>query len=174
MASRFGDTRLSKIKYVAFYLWTNTEHVTAKCTLYATNTYLRGSILLVCFSLRQAFFKVQVVENRKCTEWPQNDIKYWTVKSTFYSIMGTYPKAQLLVRRALWTGVFHIQSCWKWEMYRISHSMHGEWPQDDLKHALSSYIWGTWPCSVQGHLVIIQGICLKMTCNAKRLPVDQN
>ena len=42
----------------------------------------------------QPFSRYKIVENRKCTEWPQNNLKFLTVKSTLYTL-NTHPKAQV-------------------------------------------------------------------------------
>ena len=71
---------------------TELEHVTVKITLYILNTYTRGTNL-VRFALRLAVSEKQHVQggqNRKCTEWPQNELKHLTVKSTLYTL-HTYP-----------------------------------------------------------------------------------
>ena len=34
----------------------------------------------------QPFSRYKVVENRKCTKWPQNDLNHLTVKSTLYTL----------------------------------------------------------------------------------------
>ncbi len=71
------------------------------------------------------FSRYNVVENRKCTEWPQNDLKHLTVKSTLY-ILNTHPKVKISLRFALRPAVFEIQCCRKSEFT--------EWPQNDLNH----------------------------------------
>ena len=40
----------------------------------------------VRFALRPDAFEIKIVENRKCTEWPQNDHKTLTVKSTLNTL----------------------------------------------------------------------------------------
>ncbi len=42
----------------------------------------------------------KVGENRKCTEWPETEIEYLTVKSTLYTPNIT-PEAKILVGFAL-------------------------------------------------------------------------
>ena len=39
----------------------------------------------------QPFSRYKVVENRKCTEWPQNDLNHLTVERTLYT-MNTTPQ----------------------------------------------------------------------------------
>ncbi len=38
----------------------------------------------------QPFSRNKLVENRKCTEWPENDIEHLTVKSTLYTLQNTH------------------------------------------------------------------------------------
>ncbi len=51
----------------------------------------------LCFTLRTAVFEIQGFDNWKCTEWPQNDLKHLTVKSTLYT-QNTHPQSQISLR----------------------------------------------------------------------------
>ncbi len=58
--------------------------------LYTLNTHPDAQIS-IRFALRQAIFEIQVVKNRKCTEWPQNDLNHIPDKSYLYTL-NTYPR----------------------------------------------------------------------------------
>ncbi len=84
--------------------------------------------------------KIGNQKNWKCTEWPQNNLKHLTVKSTLYTL-SAYPEAQILVRFALQPAVFQIQGspnrrCGKWTpgTFSIWHLLCTVWPQNDLKN----------------------------------------
>ena len=61
-------------------------HKLLKCqrTLYIRDTYRRGLNCTVSL-YDQPFSRYKVVENRKCPEWPQNDLKQLTFKSTLHT-----------------------------------------------------------------------------------------
>ncbi len=70
------------------------------------------------------FHSTTLVENRKCTEWPQNDLKHVTVKSfCIYWILTT--EAQISLCFAIRPAVFKIQGWWQSEMHRMTPT----WPQ---------------------------------------------
>ena len=47
---------------------------------------LRSKVWSIYFSLRPASSTYKVVENRKCTKWPQNGFEHVNVKSTLYKL----------------------------------------------------------------------------------------
>ncbi len=51
----------------------------------------------------QPFLRHSFVENRKCAEWPQNDLNHWSVKSTLCTL-----NTQISLRFALRSLVFQI------------------------------------------------------------------
>ncbi len=72
VTSRFPDTRLSK-KYNV-----HTECSPLRPKFHPNSLYA------------QAFSSYKVVENRKGTEWPQNDLNYLSIKGTLYTLI-THP-----------------------------------------------------------------------------------
>ncbi len=71
------------------------------------------------FALRPAVFGIQACRKSECTEWPQNDLNYLSVKSTLY-ILNTHPETQILLRFALRPAVFDIQPCRKSDMHQMT------------------------------------------------------
>ncbi len=73
----------------------------------------------------QLFSRYRVIENRKCTEWPQSDHGPLTVKSTLYTLR-TSPVV------LIWSFLFYDQPFFEIQGYRKSeksevHSMTLEW-----------------------------------------------
>ncbi len=61
----------------------------------------------------------KVAENRKCTKWPQTELKHLPVKSTLYTL--NTPEAQILVHFALRLAISEIQGHpKKLEMHRMT------------------------------------------------------
>ncbi len=92
------------------------------CTL---NIHPRGLNFQSVLLYDQPFSRYRFFENRKCTEWPQNDLTHLSVKSTLYTL-NTHPEAQISIRFALRQAIFEILACGKSECT--------EWPQNDLNH----------------------------------------
>ncbi len=46
-----------------------------------------AQILFDPYHYDQPFLRYKAVENQKCTEWPQNDMKHLTLKSTLYKCL---------------------------------------------------------------------------------------
>ncbi len=77
------------------------------------------------FALRPAIFGM-VVKNRKCTEWPQNDFKHLTVKSTLYTV-NTHPQGPNCTPFCSTISQFL--------RYKdVENRKCTKWPQNDLKH----------------------------------------
>ena len=96
---------------------------TLNCQKYPTCIYTEYVLPKAIVSLwDQPFSRCKVVENPKCTEWPQTDLEHLTVKSTLH-ILKTYFLGQMSSRLALrWfhfetiavLGVFTILQWWTW------------------------------------------------------------
>ena len=67
----------------------------------------------------QPFSRCKVVENRKCTKWPPNDLNHLTIKSTLYTL-NRNPEAHISLSFAPRPAVFEIQGCGKSEMHRMT------------------------------------------------------
>ncbi len=122
-SSRFRDTKLlNEIYQREDWPWTLNSQ---KCPIYTKYVLPRpkcGFALLY----DQPFSKYKVVENRKCTDWPQNDLKFVRSKYCIYTETLT-PDAKMLVRLALRRVIFKVQGCRKLqisEMYRMT----SDWP----------------------------------------------
>ena len=84
--------------------------------------------------------RYKVDENRKCTQWPQNDLNHLSVKSTL-STLNTHPRAKISLFFTLWPAIFEIQGCRKSEMNPMT--------QNDLNHlsvtstlsTLNTHLW---------------------------------
>ncbi len=75
----------------------------------------------------QPFSRYNVVENWKCTGWPQNDLKHLTDNS--YPLHTKYsPEAQISLRFALQPTILQMLGCWKSEMNRMTP----DWPYNPL------------------------------------------
>ncbi len=88
------------------------------------------------FLYDQTFLRYKVVDNRKCTKWPQTELAHLTVKSTLHRLI-TNLRCQIFVRFTLRPAGFKIQGC------RKSKSSHGcrnqsrkctKWPPNDFEH----------------------------------------
>ena len=91
------------------------------CTL---NSHPEAQIS-IRFALRPALFEIQFFENRKCTQWLQNDLNHWSIKVPCVHWILT-PEAQISLRFAIRPGIVEIQACGKSECT--------QWPQNDLNH----------------------------------------
>ncbi len=45
----------------------------------------------ICFALRPGIFKIQACRKSEWTQWPQNDLNHWSVKSTLCTL-NTHPQ----------------------------------------------------------------------------------
>ncbi len=84
-----------------------------RTTLYALNTYSKGPTF-IRFALRQAVSRYKVLENGKCTKWPQTRV----IVPYIHWIL--IPEAQIFIRLPLWPAVYEIQGWWKLEMHRMT------------------------------------------------------
>ena len=90
---------------------TELEHLAVKSTLCTLNTYPWGPNFgpfcstISCFRDTNMY---KIGENRKCTEWPQTELKHVRVKSTLYTLYIITPEAQILVRFALRPAVSKV------------------------------------------------------------------
>ncbi len=114
-ASLFQDTRLS----------TELEHLTVRSTLYTLNTYPRGPNFHP-FTLRPAVSTYKIVQNWKCTEWPQTNLEHlWSEVPCINWILTLRPKFS--------PAVFEIHgSCRKSEMHRMTSD--GPWTLNCQKY----------------------------------------
>ena len=96
-----------------------------KCSVYTK--YLPKKPKFQSVSLYdQQFSRYKVAENRKCTEWPQTDLKHLTVKSTLHTL-NTYP-----MRPKCWC--FSLYD-YPFPRYKVDQNRkQTEWPQTELKH----------------------------------------
>ena len=137
----FRDTRLSKIRntrndpIIIWNIWLQvypvyTEYSSPRPKFHSVSLYDRP------------FLRYNIIENRKCTQWPQNDLMNLTVKSTLYTL-NAHPEAQISLRFALHvqpavfeiqgpnftrftlrSAVFEIQCCRKSEMHWMTPKWH--------------------------------------------------
>ena len=107
------------------WISSNLKHLTVKSTcstLYTPNTYHPSPKFSSVSLYNQPFSRYKIVENRKCTEWPQNELETWAVKSTLYAL-NTYPwgpnftpfhstVAPFWVNRSFWFS--YMLRWWTW------------------------------------------------------------
>ncbi len=79
----------------------------------------------------------KVSENRKCTEWPQTELKHLTVKSTLYTLNTT--EAQTLVRFDLPLAVSEIEGRQKSEMHQVTQTELEHLTVQSNLHTLKTY-----------------------------------
>ncbi len=72
----------------------------------------------------QPYSRYKIVENRKCTLWPQKDLNNLSVKRTHCDTLNAHPRGPNSPCFALGPAVFEIQGCRKLEM----NQMTPEWP----------------------------------------------
>ncbi len=97
----------------------------------------------------QRFSRYNIAENEKYTKWPQNDLEYWTVKTT---LCLSTPEFHISLSFALRRAIFQIKGCQKSEMHRIT----ADWP---------------WTLNCQKYLVYIEYLAPKAQislCFARR------
>ena len=84
--------------------------------------------IVVRFALRLVVSEiyVQVVKNRKCTEWPQTEYEHLTVKSTLYTL-NTYPLRFKFSSVSLYDELFPRYKVFKNRKCTV-------WPQTELEH----------------------------------------
>ena len=78
--------------------------------MYTLNTHPRPNFAPCRSTTRR--FRYRLVENRKCAEWPQNDLKHLSVKSTLCTL-NTDPRSPNFTAFRSTTTVFEIQGCRK-------------------------------------------------------------
>ncbi len=61
------------------------KHLPVKSTMYILNTHPQGPNLTVLL-YNKLFLRYKIVENWKCTEWPQNNLSHLTVNSNLYTL----------------------------------------------------------------------------------------
>ncbi len=80
------------------------KYLTLKSTLYTINIHPGFQFHSVSL-IEKPFLRYNVVKNRKCTQWPQNDLNHLTVQSIYWTLT---PEAQISLRFALRSLVFQI------------------------------------------------------------------
>ncbi len=125
MTSRFRDTKLSKIGKVP-----NGPIIpqARNCQTYPVCAEYAPLRLKFHYAslYDQPFSRCKVVENPTYTEWFQNDLKHWTIKSTQY-ILHTNPPRPKIPSVSLYNHPFSRYKA-------VENQECTEWPQNDLKH----------------------------------------
>ncbi len=111
------------------WLWTLNDQTYPIYTKYLRLRFKFWSVSLY----NQSFSRRKVGENQQCTEWPQNDMKYLTVKRTLYMLLYIYSCIKVLIPRLNIRSVslydqpftrYDVVEMGKIEMHRLT----SDWP----------------------------------------------
>ena len=138
--SRFWDTSFSKIgnavhRMASKWPWTHNGQKYPTCTKYLPPRPKVWSVSLY----NQPFSRYKIVENRKCTEGPENYLEHLAVKSTLQT-----PDIQILVRLS------YDQPFWRYSIFcnsplntnlnvqQIPHHHHH--PKSEFQNSLNNFV----------------------------------
>ncbi len=132
---KFGDDALNYLRvpgtiseYPTFEVIHEMHRISSKVPCIYWILILEAQFFLSISLCNQPFSRHKVVENRKCIEWPQNDLGHWTVNSTLYTIHWILnpeaQHAQYFMRFTLQPDVLEIQGCRKSEIHWVTSG----WP----------------------------------------------
>ncbi len=122
---RFRDKRLLKLRNTLNDPQNYLKHLTAQVSCIYWILIPEAQISLR-FAYGQPFSRYRIVENQKCTrgQWPQNDPRHLTVKSTLY-ILNTHPRGPNFTPFCSMTSRF-----WDTRLLKIGNAPNDlEWPQ---------------------------------------------
>ncbi len=106
MTSCFPNTSLSKIRNVPsdLRLALITQLSKVPCIHWIVEPKAQ---FFLCFGLGPVVFRCKIIENQKCTKWPQTDLENLTVKSSFYTL-NTTCKVYISLHSTLWVLLVKI------------------------------------------------------------------